>query len=421
MKQCVLLVPEETVEFPSKKRKAFFACQRPSLIEEEISTYTTTSFVLRCLLGPQTCECIECVPLVSLAAPPPPSSPASLIMTHNWADFRTCDPFPPAKDIRAFGRSLTTFPGENLDQYVALWYQSGEPVLVQCLDCGGGFVEEVDAQRSELVNPMLAQNTDRDVIQNDIAASIMRIERLGEQIRDIVTAEHSLRVYSDANQSTSTSSSGSSSDSSSVPAARGPAIHLSSSSSSSSSSSHSEVNVRPRRLGTSSQATSLFTAARIRSRRLAISSPIAPTGLRAVGRNRLSSLNAYRNRIINRAPTTAAAFNRFHIPINQDHFNRLISLSLDSGNNDTKRIASKDLMRLPMAKVSKQQVDDLAQCVTCMDVFVVQEKVAKLDCEHIFHRQCIIPWLKRSDSCPLCRRVVEPKRWQANAGGDTQS
>uniref|UniRef100_A0A915D5Q4 Uncharacterized protein n=1 Tax=Ditylenchus dipsaci TaxID=166011 RepID=A0A915D5Q4_9BILA len=45
-------------------------------------------------------------------------------MTHNWADFRTCDPFPPAKAIRAFGRSLTTFPGENLDQYVALWYQS---------------------------------------------------------------------------------------------------------------------------------------------------------------------------------------------------------------------------------------------------------------------------------------------------------
>uniref|UniRef100_A0A915DU27 Uncharacterized protein n=1 Tax=Ditylenchus dipsaci TaxID=166011 RepID=A0A915DU27_9BILA len=46
MKQCVLeevrlLVPEETVEFPSKKGKAFFACQRPSLIEEEISTCTT--------------------------------------------------------------------------------------------------------------------------------------------------------------------------------------------------------------------------------------------------------------------------------------------------------------------------------------------------------------------------------------------
>uniref|UniRef100_A0A915CXU5 Uncharacterized protein n=1 Tax=Ditylenchus dipsaci TaxID=166011 RepID=A0A915CXU5_9BILA len=79
--------------------------------------------------GPQTCECIECVPPVALAAPPPPSSPASLIMTHNWADFRTCDPFPPAKAIHAFGRSLTTFPGENLDQYVALWYQSGEPVV----------------------------------------------------------------------------------------------------------------------------------------------------------------------------------------------------------------------------------------------------------------------------------------------------
>uniref|UniRef100_A0A915CPE9 Uncharacterized protein n=1 Tax=Ditylenchus dipsaci TaxID=166011 RepID=A0A915CPE9_9BILA len=74
-----------------------------------------SSMSIHSLNRPQTCECIECVPLVSLAAPPPPSSPASLIMTHNWADFRTCDPFPPAKAIRAFGRSLTTFPGENLD------------------------------------------------------------------------------------------------------------------------------------------------------------------------------------------------------------------------------------------------------------------------------------------------------------------
>uniref|UniRef100_A0A915CTG4 Uncharacterized protein n=1 Tax=Ditylenchus dipsaci TaxID=166011 RepID=A0A915CTG4_9BILA len=59
----------------------------------------------------------------------PAAPPANLIMTHNWADFRTGDPFPPAKAIRALGRSLTTFPGENPDQYVALWYQSGEPVM----------------------------------------------------------------------------------------------------------------------------------------------------------------------------------------------------------------------------------------------------------------------------------------------------
>uniref|UniRef100_A0A915CZI8 Uncharacterized protein n=1 Tax=Ditylenchus dipsaci TaxID=166011 RepID=A0A915CZI8_9BILA len=49
-------------------------------------------------------------------------------MTHRTSeDFRTGDPFPPPKAIRAPGRSLTTFPGENPDQYVFLW--SGEPVI----------------------------------------------------------------------------------------------------------------------------------------------------------------------------------------------------------------------------------------------------------------------------------------------------
>uniref|UniRef100_A0A915DFY5 HAT C-terminal dimerisation domain-containing protein n=1 Tax=Ditylenchus dipsaci TaxID=166011 RepID=A0A915DFY5_9BILA len=45
MKQCVcdqvnIMAPDEAAELPAKKRKAFFACQKPSLIEEEISTFS---------------------------------------------------------------------------------------------------------------------------------------------------------------------------------------------------------------------------------------------------------------------------------------------------------------------------------------------------------------------------------------------
>lgn len=72
--------------------------------------------------GPPECDCTDCVK----KAPPPPKD---LIMTHHWADFRSGDPFPPAKAVRALSRSLNTLPGENPDQYVALWYQSGEPVM----------------------------------------------------------------------------------------------------------------------------------------------------------------------------------------------------------------------------------------------------------------------------------------------------
>jgi len=71
--------------------------------------------------GPPGCECPSC--------PKEPPKNVVRVMLNEWADFRAGDPFPPAKVIRALGRSLNTLPGETPDQYVALWYQQGEPVM----------------------------------------------------------------------------------------------------------------------------------------------------------------------------------------------------------------------------------------------------------------------------------------------------
>ena len=36
-----------------------------------------------------------------------------------------------------------------------------------------------------------------------------------------------------------------------------------------------------------------------------------------------------------------------------------------------------------------------------------EETVVKLPaCGHMFHRECIVPWFERCDTCPMCRRVV---------------
>uniref|UniRef100_A0A915EJR7 RING-type domain-containing protein n=1 Tax=Ditylenchus dipsaci TaxID=166011 RepID=A0A915EJR7_9BILA len=75
-------------------------------------------------------------------------------------------------------------------------------------------------------------------------------------------------------------------------------------------------------------------------------------------------------------------------------------------------ISPECLARMPMVEVSEKQVDDAAQCVTCMDNFKVNEKVARLDCEHIYHQQCIMPWLRLHNTCPLCRSVVDPVNWK---------
>ena len=34
------------------------------------------------------------------------------------------------------------------------------------------------------------------------------------------------------------------------------------------------------------------------------------------------------------------------------------------------------------------------------------ERVLKLPCEHIFHKECLMGWLKRSTVCPLCRTDI---------------
>ena len=70
------------------------------------------------------------------------------------------------------------------------------------------------------------------------------------------------------------------------------------------------------------------------------------------------------------------------------------------------RITEEDLQHLPRIKVSQQHVDNEAQCTTCMDTFNFGEDVAELTCHHIFHPDCIIPWLRSHNTCPICRQEV---------------
>ena len=45
-------------------------------------------------------------------------------------------------------------------------------------------------------------------------------------------------------------------------------------------------------------------------------------------------------------------------------------------------------------------------CAICLDEFRINDKVSWSryhKCNHVFHHECIIPWLKRHDECPYCR------------------
>ena len=51
---------------------------------------------------------------------------------------------------------------------------------------------------------------------------------------------------------------------------------------------------------------------------------------------------------------------------------------------------------------------ETGKCSICLENFEIgNENVVKLQCEHKFDRDCITQWLKTSNSCPLCRKVMK--------------
>ncbi|KAK0428945.1 hypothetical protein QR680_011099 [Steinernema hermaphroditum] len=83
------------------------------------------------------------------------------------------------------------------------------------------------------------------------------------------------------------------------------------------------------------------------------------------------------------------------------------ALGMDGERSD--RISDADIERLPMTKITAQQADK--QCTTCMDHLHEGDDVGRLNCGHMFHRPCIEPWLKRHNTCPVCRSKIDPSKW----------
>ncbi|CAG7723844.1 unnamed protein product [Allacma fusca] len=62
------------------------------------------------------------------------------------------------------------------------------------------------------------------------------------------------------------------------------------------------------------------------------------------------------------------------------------------------------LIKLPNITIGRVHVDAKLQCSVCWDDFSMDEQVKQLQCEHLYHQDCIVPWLKLHGTCPVCRK-----------------
>ncbi|KAL8046841.1 hypothetical protein ABFX02_08G200200 [Erythranthe guttata] len=53
--------------------------------------------------------------------------------------------------------------------------------------------------------------------------------------------------------------------------------------------------------------------------------------------------------------------------------------------------------------------DDGKRCAVCLEDFDTKQYVTSTPCNHMFHEECIVPWVKSHGKCPVCRFLIIEK------------
>ena len=97
---------------------------------------------------------------------------------------------------------------------------------------------------------------------------------------------------------------------------------------------------------------------------------------------------------------------------NDFQFNNLVNImmSFDIGSNNRHPPASdkaiKELKKIEVNDNNLSNYKNIA-CNICLENFEVGNILRVLECNHEFHENCIITWLKSNNTCPICRHELE--------------
>lgn len=100
----------------------------------------------------------------------------------------------------------------------------------------------------------------------------------------------------------------------------------------------------------------------------------------------------------------------------QEALDRIITHIMENSNANRPVPASDEVINNLPRDVLLEGSDILGKdCAICKEQFSLQTDdpdelmVVTLPCKHIFHEPCIMPWLKSSGTCPVCRHALVPQ------------
>ncbi|XP_020221452.1 probable E3 ubiquitin-protein ligase RHC1A isoform X2 [Cajanus cajan] len=68
---------------------------------------------------------------------------------------------------------------------------------------------------------------------------------------------------------------------------------------------------------------------------------------------------------------------------------------------------SSAIAALPMVKLTQAHLASDSNCSICKDEFELDMEARELPCKHFYHSECIVPWLRMHNTCPVCRYELQ--------------
>lgn len=79
----------------------------------------------------------------------------------------------------------------------------------------------------------------------------------------------------------------------------------------------------------------------------------------------------------------------------------------DNNNEDDDTLTPEEFNDLDVIQINVNHVLEEQECSICIEKFELEQEAIKLNCNHLFHRNCIRPHLLNySNKCPLCRTIA---------------
>lgn len=73
---------------------------------------------------------------------------------------------------------------------------------------------------------------------------------------------------------------------------------------------------------------------------------------------------------------------------------------------------------LPTVCISDSHATSLPSCAVCKEDFALRSSARCLPCSHLYHSDCIVPWLSLHNSCPICRAPLPSRSSGGTSYGD---